>query len=337
MARTIATLFHEMRDAQAAFNDLIARGAATEKVSLAAVVREQRAATEFQPGATGGKSDTGIATPHRVDAKGIGEIFVTGRLAAALDKTGARLLAALVEMDLDEDDARPLAEGVRRGNVLLMAIADDDTQADRFEQTIHAHHPIERERRVQAWQAGGWRTFEESASQATGNELAQERGLAEHRLTYRPGETYPRDGAGGGVWSGRAPHTDDEREIAEHARAERLEAEGVENFGSEKGPAHAVADNPPAYRQHFDASYPNQSFEEYLPAYRYGALLASSSTFQDHDWNVLESHARQNWERIRPHTWDRYCAAVHFGWENARAQGHAAPERRTQARTERPH
>ena len=332
MARTVATLFDRIQDAQAAFNDLIANGCKPEQLSLAALASRQSEASEFQPAATGGANDTGIAAPHEVEAKGIGRLFVTGRLAAHLDQARQSLLGALVDADIPEDDARPMAEGVRRGNLLLLVEDNDDMQADRVVRLLSAHHPIERGPRERAWRESGWRGFDEATSGPTPEQLAQERGLAQHRLEHRPGATYPQDGAGGGVWSGHAPHTRDERAIADHARAERLEAAQAQGFGPEKAPGHPVADNPPAYRQHFDVTYPDMSFPEFLPAYRYGALLASSATFEDHDWDILEPQAQRDWEHVHPHTWDRYRGAVHFGWEHARGQRYTGPERRTQPR-----
>lgn len=334
MARTVATLFDEMRDAQAAFNDLIASGCKSEQLSLAALASEQGEASEFQPGGTGREVDTGIATPHVSDAKGIGPLFVTGRLTAHMARAHSSLLGALVDADIPEDDARPLAEGVRRGNVLLVAVANDDPQADRITRVLNAHRPIDREQRQRAWHEGGWRAFDETAPRANTEQLAQERTFVRRRLEHHPGGTFPQDGAGGGVWSGRAPHTEDERAIADHARAERLEAAQVQGYGPEKT-SHPVADNPPAYRQHFDITYPDMSFGEYLPAYRYGALLASSTAFEDHDWDALEPQARRDWERVHPHHWERVRDAVHFGWEHARTQAYTGPERRTRPRAER--
>lgn len=85
------------------------------------------------------------------------------------------------------------------------------------------------------------------------------------------------------------------------------------------------------FRSHYDEQYASDDarYEDYVPAYRYGATLARDMRFRDRAWDEFEPEARLDWESgdaFRAGTtddensWERFKAAVRHGWE--RVTGH---------------
>ncbi len=73
------------------------------------------------------------------------------------------------------------------------------------------------------------------------------------------------------------------------------------------------------YRRDFDARYAalGYSYNEYEPAYRYGAVLGSDERYRGRDWPVIETDARRDWERTGRGRWEDYADAIRYGWSRA--------------------
>ena len=79
------------------------------------------------------------------------------------------------------------------------------------------------------------------------------------------------------------------------------------------------------FRTHYDEQYRAREgarYDEYVPAYRYGAQMGRDTRYQDRPWEEdVELEARHDWERTAAEgSWDRFKAAVRHGWE--RVTGH---------------
>lgn len=77
------------------------------------------------------------------------------------------------------------------------------------------------------------------------------------------------------------------------------------------------------FRSHYDEEYAtdNSRFEDYVPAYRYGAAIARDARYRDRPWDDVEPEARRHWETTSSEsTWERFKLAVRHGWE--RVTGH---------------
>ncbi|WUR14888.1 YsnF/AvaK domain-containing protein [[Empedobacter] haloabium] len=84
----------------------------------------------------------------------------------------------------------------------------------------------------------------------------------------------------------------------------------VEQLGS--------TDDDEYYRSHWTSNYGNLggSFDEYAPAYRYGASMRGSESYRGRSWDEAETTLRSNWESHYPTSaWDKFKAAVKHGWE----------------------
>jgi hypothetical protein len=77
------------------------------------------------------------------------------------------------------------------------------------------------------------------------------------------------------------------------------------------------------FRGHYDNEYAaaNARYEDYVPAYRYGAEIGHDERYRDRPWDEIEPEARRHWESTSPDsTWERFKLAVRHGWE--RVTGH---------------
>lgn len=78
------------------------------------------------------------------------------------------------------------------------------------------------------------------------------------------------------------------------------------------------ADYEQDYRKHWQSSFANQGgrYEEYEPAYRYGAQLRNNESYKGYQWNQVEPEARRDWESKNPgSTWEKTKDAVRHAWE----------------------
>ncbi|MFM0300972.1 hypothetical protein PQQ99_12685 [Paraburkholderia sediminicola] len=79
------------------------------------------------------------------------------------------------------------------------------------------------------------------------------------------------------------------------------------------------------FRTHFDEQYAagNGRYEDYVPAYRYGAEIGRDARYRDQPWDDVEPEARRHWETTSPEsTWERFKLAVRHGWERVRGHHH---------------
>lgn len=77
------------------------------------------------------------------------------------------------------------------------------------------------------------------------------------------------------------------------------------------------------FRTHYDEQYASENarYEDYVPAYRYGAEIGQDARYRDRPWDDVEPEARRHWENTSPEsTWERFKLAVRHGWE--RVTGH---------------
>ncbi|MFP3566920.1 hypothetical protein [Paraburkholderia sp. SIMBA_030] len=77
------------------------------------------------------------------------------------------------------------------------------------------------------------------------------------------------------------------------------------------------------FRSHYDEEYATDDsrYEDYVPAYRYGAAIGRDARYRDRPWDDVEPEARRHWESTSPEsTWERFKLAVRHGWE--RVTGH---------------
>ena len=72
------------------------------------------------------------------------------------------------------------------------------------------------------------------------------------------------------------------------------------------------------YRSHWSSNYATAggSYDDYAPAYRYGATMRRSDSYRGRNWDEIEPALRSDWEARNPgSTWEKIKAAVRHGWD----------------------
>jgi len=244
-----------------------------------------------------------------------------------------------------EEDIRLYDEAVRHGNYVVTAITDDDAKSELASEVMSHHHPVDIDERSSEWlgspgestsipvveeevkigkrevQRGGVRVFK----RVTEVPVEQDVTLREERVTvervpvnkpateadlgtFKEGTVEIRERGEEAVVGKTARVVEEVRvgkEIGE--RKERIR-EKVRRTGVE-----VERTGPEGYREHWQANYANQGgrYEDYAPAYDYGAWASSSDLYQNRSWDQVEPELRSDWERRYPTSaWERFKESI---------------------------
>ncbi len=76
------------------------------------------------------------------------------------------------------------------------------------------------------------------------------------------------------------------------------------------------------FRTHYDTNYASSGFtyDQHVPAYRYGYTLATTDRYNDFDWSRVEPEAKRYWEERNPNTWDRFSNSIREAWDRVRGR-----------------
>ena len=74
------------------------------------------------------------------------------------------------------------------------------------------------------------------------------------------------------------------------------------------------------FREDYEENYASTAYtyDQCVPAYRYGYNLATDPTYRDRDWEEVEPVARERWEEQNGGTWEEFKDAVHHGWHEVK-------------------
>jgi hypothetical protein len=76
------------------------------------------------------------------------------------------------------------------------------------------------------------------------------------------------------------------------------------------------------FRRDFESNYYRNGvvYEDYAPAYRFGAVCGTDARYTNRDWSTVEPDIRRDWDRQGSSTWERVKDAVRYGWNRARGR-----------------
>jgi hypothetical protein len=194
MTQTITGLFDHYDDARRAVQDLEAAGVALRDVSIVGHDQRDAAGNVAAPAAEDAGTGAGIGAAvggvggllaglGLLAIPGIGPVVAAGWLAATaagaaggalVGAAAGGLVGALTHAGVPESDAHVYAEGVRRGGTLVTAKVDEPLVPtarnilgdDRTVNVIERRH---------AYEAQGWKRFDESAPGYSDSDIAAER------------------------------------------------------------------------------------------------------------------------------------------------------------------
>lgn len=110
--------------------------------------------------------------------------------------------------------------------------------------------------------------------------------------------------------------------VKDTVRRTEVEVENL-NEGSTRG-SRSVDDE---FRNHFTSYYGNAggTYEDYAPGYRYGYEMASDPRYQGKDFNEVESGLRTDYARRYPNsTWEKIKDSVRYGWDKVTGRSSSA-------------
>jgi uncharacterized protein (TIGR02271 family) len=117
-----------------------------------------------------------------------------------------------------------------------------------------------------------------------------------------------------------------ERTETVHDTVRRKDVE-VEDMGASRttgaGSAYAAGDfstYDSGFRTHYNTNYANSgyTYDQYMPAYRYGYNLAYHEPYRSRTWAEIEPMARRSWEERNQGTWENFKDAIRHAWENVK-------------------
>lgn len=207
----------------------------------------------------------------------------------------------------EHDDQRMIAEAIRRGHVVLTVHATSREHVERAGGILQAFAPagIGQHRARgdnEAWRTAGAAMQQADAGAPQGEPAQREAGQSASGDMGRP------EGTEGMAQSGASRQRADMR-MAAHPNQDSLNIQRGDNMG--------VSEDTYFHAHWFDTySYAGGTYQEYDPAYRYGASMANSTTYQGSAWEDVEPALREEWLRTYPESrWENFKDAVRTGWE----------------------
>ncbi|AUT61279.1 hypothetical protein [Paraburkholderia terrae] len=357
MRHTVIGLFATYAQAESARNMLVQTGFASADINLQAHPETPAdAAAEESPGVIANIerflsslfSTSGPTAPEAeryTDAVRRGAVLVAVNAAseshAELARNSLSKLGAIEVSERAPDAAMPAAETKREHSVLdELGIGKPAVTPTTAAQPSSAALLAEEEARNRARMDAlhGVPPVDEPSAQALAAASAPGAGAVmrpdvppPERSTALPGEAaqYPDYGVPTSASRPAAPQGDTPAAAA--IASAGIAGSGAVMTPDTAAPARAMPQQVPDeyleyeedFRTHYDAEYAHEGlrYDEYVPAYHYGATMAREIRYQDKSWDEVEPEVREDWERDKAvGSWERFKSAVQHGWD--RVTGH---------------
>jgi hypothetical protein len=191
--KTVVGTYDNIQNAYAVANDLITAGYSRSDISIIA----NDSKSEYSPYIDTSKVDTtyvnrdgDVAAGAGIGAvigglggllvglgalaiPGVGPVIAAGPLLAALTGAGVGAVAggivgALVDLGIPDEDANLYAEGLSRGNVLVIAQVPD-ASANEVTRIMERSGLVDIRRQADTWRSSGWKAFDPNRSEVVTN------------------------------------------------------------------------------------------------------------------------------------------------------------------------
>jgi hypothetical protein len=305
MTHTLAAVFEHRTDANYARDALISAGFEGHNIQL----------SDAGSGAGASRQQDVAASPGATDESMLDSVrHFFGRLFGT-----------------EHDDQRMVAEAIQRGHVVLTVHCESREQAERAAGMLQAFGPANMRRQLAREDAGACRSASAAMQQS---DMGAQQGLHPPRAPAQSGagDAQPmgapaqpgmsRQGAASEGAMQRAPSAPRMPEqstmsAARHGAGTRAGAPpNQDSLNIQRGENPGDSEDmyfESHWRETF--SYTGGTYQEYDPAYRYGASMANSTTYQGSAWEEVEPALREEWQRTYPDSaWDKFKEAVRAGW-----------------------
>ena len=295
--RTVVGLFDDFQQAKKAALDLETAGVSHDAISMVTnnekgqyAATTSETTTEDTGYSAGSETATGALaggvigllvglTPFLIP--GLGFIAAAGWLTMTLAGAGVGavvgLAGSLIHAGVPHEEAHYYSEGVKRGGTLVVVKAADE-MADQVAQIFKDDGAADINERAAQWRQEGYLPPPQSPQTVPA-------GMPQSVQTAPVGTP-----AATGAWGmDHASRTND-----------------YSNYESD-------------WRNDFQNNYANQglTYDQYAPAYEYGADMAYDPRYRGQDWNTVEPQLQSEWEARQPGTWNNFKNAVRYSWDKA--------------------
>jgi hypothetical protein len=305
--KTVVGVYDDLEEARDVVDDLVEAGTPRDDISLVTrdvtgeygeyldeydAVDESEIAEGAAEAAVGGAVVGGLTGVlvglGALAVPGLGPVIAAGPIAAGLTGAGVGavtggLLGALVEWGIPEEEAEYYAESVRRGSTLV-AVRVADTEMDDVVTIMNDYDAVDVERRAQYWrEEEDWQGYDADAEPFDAADI--------QTFREREEEWYEED--------------DDDFDLSDDDWD--VDLPDFEDFED-------------LFQEDYDENYAGRgyTYSQCVPAYRYGYNLATDPRYRDHEWNEVESVARERWEEHNEGTWEEFKDAVHHAWNEVK-------------------
>lgn len=254
---------------------------------------------------------------------------------------------------LGANDAGLYTEASRHGETVLTCDVEDDERLDRAIDLLERHDPSNIDERAASWglagpagaalrteetipvteerlrvgktmqRRGGVRVYSRVIEQPVEEQvtLRDEKVKVERRAVDRPAEAEAfKERTIEATELHEEPVISKEARVTEEVVVSKDVSEHMETIRDTVRKIEVdVQDLEVDFRKDFDERYASSgaTYEEYRPAYDYGRQLATS---ESGDWSLVETRAREGFERQRPGAWNTYRDAIRRGYERSLAR-----------------
>jgi hypothetical protein len=287
MQRTLIAVFDNRGDAQAAIEVLVTSGFSRQQIRL----------SEGDP--TGAAS--AITGEKTLDTSSSGSGIVDSI---------KNFLGTMFGTD-NSEHVQKYSDAVTRGHHVLTLTAADEREVERAADIVERFGPVDIDEKAAQWSGGA---LAGEAMRMGAGAQQQSASLSQQSAQGTPGAMQ------GGPGAGSQQRAAGSMPDATSASAQRS---GVKVFEHLAEPTldeteAAIEADEAYYRGHYISNYAGavDQYDDYAPAYKYGADMASDEQYRGRPWKDVEPALRSDWEGRNPGSaWENFKAAVRHGWE----------------------
>lgn len=245
-------------------------------------------------------------------------------------------------------------EAGRRGGVMV-AVHTQESRAQRIQEILRRHNPLNLEGCVGDWRKEGWqggfgagqteqkilvteeelkvgkrtvdtggvrihKRVEEKAVEET-IPLREERVTVERRPAGGPAEKVDLEEGTIDVRATREePVVSKEPRVVEEVVIRKEVVEREARVGDKVRKTRVdIEENQDDYREDFDRHYATSGakYEEYLPAYSFGRKVAMDERYQGRDWQTIEPEIEREYLELYPGMWVPHREAIRYGYDRS--------------------
>lgn len=225
------------------------------------------------------------------------------------------------------------SEAIKRGCLVLTIQAASREQARNAAVIVETFGPLDINQQQAQWGTGGWAGvkleqgsavipqpdigLQQSSPQQRDLFQTAQKGAQEMVQTTQSGSSAFQQGMQEEAVMQRAvPEAELPQGVASQFDSGRRLPPNQGSLNIQRGDSLGISEDT-YFRAHWldTFSYVGGTYQEYDPAYRYGASMANRTTYQGSAWVDVEPELRESWERDNPEShWDKFKEAVRAGW-----------------------